>query len=74
MRELVRDLRLMTGWRVVLCLRRGHADLKLTTPRLSIVGSTDDLREQISLVRERFKSPHFIVLACRQEQVCWSGI
>jgi len=55
MRELVRDLRLMTGWRVVLCLRRGHADLKLTTPRLSIVGSTDDLREQISVVRERFK-------------------
>jgi len=54
MAELVLDLHAVTGWRVVLCLRRGHADLPLTTPRLNILGCTDDLREQLALIRGRF--------------------
>ncbi|PQA31781.1 YheT family hydrolase [Amnimonas aquatica] len=54
MAELVRDLRAATGWRVVLCLRRGHADLPLLTPRLNILGCTDDLREQLRAIRARF--------------------
>lgn len=54
MAELVRDLRAGTGWRVVLCLRRGHADLPLKTPRINLMGCTDDLREQLDVIRTRF--------------------
>jgi len=54
MAELVHDLRAATGWRIVLCLRRGHADLPLVTPRLNILGCTDDLREQLAVIRTRF--------------------
>lgn len=54
MAELMHDLRTATGWRVVLCLRRGHADLPLVTPRLNILGCTDDLREQLAVIRSRF--------------------
>lgn len=54
MAELMHDLRTVTGWRVVLCLRRGHADLPLVTPRLNILGCTDDLREQLDVIRSRF--------------------
>lgn len=56
MAELVQDLNAGTGWRIVLCLRRGHADLPLLTPRLNILGSTADLREQLAVIRRRF--PH----------------
>ncbi|MDP1541229.1 MAG: alpha/beta hydrolase [Moraxellaceae bacterium] len=54
MAELVRDLHVATGWRIVLCLRRGHADLPLVTPRLNILGCTDDLRDQLRVIRTRF--------------------
>jgi predicted alpha/beta-fold hydrolase len=54
MAELVQDLHAGTGWRIVLCLRRGHGDLPLTTPRLNILGSTADLREQLQVIRQRF--------------------
>lgn len=54
MSELVQDLHAATGWRIVLCLRRGHADLGLATPRLNILGSTEDLREQLRAIRARF--------------------
>lgn len=54
MAELVHDLHAVTGWRIVLCLRRGHADLPLATPRLNILGCSDDLREQLRAISERF--------------------
>lgn len=54
MRELVQDLQQSTGWRVVLCVRRGHADLPLPTPKINILGSTDDLREQLAVIRQQF--------------------
>lgn len=53
MAELVVNLRTATGWRVVLCLRRGHGDLDLPTPRINLLGATDDLREQLNIIRER---------------------
>ena len=62
MAELVQDLRSATGWRIVLCLRRGHANLPLLTPRLNILGCTDDLREQMEVIRARFpESPLYAV-------------
>lgn len=62
MAELVRDLHSHTGWRIVLCLRRGHGDLQLKTPRLNLLGCTHDLREQLDIIRIRFaKSPLYAV-------------
>jgi uncharacterized protein len=54
MRLVVRDLSRATGWRIVVCTRRGHGALELTAPVLNTLGSTDDLREQLARIRERF--------------------
>ena len=51
MRSIVRDLRRSTGWRVVVCTRRGHGGLELSTPVLNTMGGTQDLREQLAHVR-----------------------
>jgi len=62
MRHIVRDLRRSTGWRVVVCTRRGHGELPLTTPQLNTMGSTQDLREQLALIRARLpESPIYAV-------------
>ncbi|MEQ3777860.1 YheT family hydrolase [Alcanivorax sp. IL3] len=62
MRELVRDLHQQTGWRVVVCTRRGHGDLPLTAPRINTMGDTDDLREQIAVIQQRYpQSPLYAV-------------
>ncbi|OTG76518.1 alpha/beta hydrolase [Acinetobacter sp. ANC 4169] len=54
MAELVGDLHRYTGWRIALCLRRGHANLPMPVPKISMFGSTDDLREQIQYIQTRF--------------------
>jgi len=53
MQELVVDLHNTTGWRVVLCVRRGHADLPLTQPQFNIFGSVTDLHEQLGIIHSR---------------------
>jgi predicted alpha/beta-fold hydrolase len=50
-RLLVQDLRRATGWRVVVCTRRGHGGLALTAPVLNTMGCTQDLREQLARIR-----------------------
>ena len=54
MRELVRDLHQHTGWRIALCLRRGHADLPLPVPKMSLFGPTSDLQEQVAYIQQQF--------------------
>ena len=54
MRELVKDLHQATGWRIALCLRRGHAGLPLSIPKINLFGSTQDLREQIEFIQDQF--------------------
>lgn len=54
MRELVRDLHQYTGWRIALCLRRGHANLPMPVPQINLFGSTRDLREQIKSIQQKF--------------------
>ncbi|MDS7693987.1 YheT family hydrolase [Acinetobacter soli] len=51
MRELVRDLHRFTGWRIALCVRRGHADLNFSIPQFNLFGSTADLKEQLDFIR-----------------------
>lgn len=53
MRDFVQDLQRQTGWRIVVCERRGHGGLPLTRPRVNTMGCTGDLREQIDAVRAR---------------------
>lgn len=53
MRVTVADLRHATGWRIVVCTRRGHGSLSLTAPVLNTMGCTDDLREQLLCIRRR---------------------
>jgi len=52
MRALVRDLHRATGWRIVVCARRGHGDLALTAPVVNTMGCTHDLREQLARIGE----------------------
>jgi uncharacterized protein len=54
MAELVEDLHQYTGWRIALCVRRGHADLPLTVPKMNLFGSIDDLKEQLSHIQNKF--------------------
>ena len=54
MRELVKDLHRYTGWRIALCLRRGHAQLPLPVPKINLFGSTQDLKEQIQFIQQKF--------------------
>ena len=54
MRELVRDLNKYTGWRIALCLRRGHAGLPMTIPQINLFGSVKDLKEQLAYIQEKF--------------------
>jgi predicted alpha/beta-fold hydrolase len=54
MRVTASDLRKATGWRVVLCTRRGHGGLPLTAPLVNTMGCTDDLREQLNRIRGEF--------------------
>ena len=42
------------GWRAVVCVRRGHLGSPLTSPRVNLLGCTDDLRLQIHAVAARF--------------------
>lgn len=62
MRTIARDLREGTGWRVVLCTRRGHGGLPLTAPVINTMGCTEDLREQLRRIRAEFpESPLYAV-------------
>lgn len=54
MRAFMRDMQRLTGWRVVLCERRGHGELPLTSPRFNTMGDTGDLREQLLLISARY--------------------
>jgi predicted alpha/beta-fold hydrolase len=53
-RGLVRDLRRATGWRVVVCTRRGHGALPLTAPVFNTMGCTGDLREQLARIHAEY--------------------
>jgi predicted alpha/beta-fold hydrolase len=53
LRRTVHGLRRRLGWRIVVCNRRGHGTLPLTSPRFSTLGATDDVRAQLARIRAR---------------------
>lgn len=62
MSEIVEDIYQQTGWRIALCLRRGHT----TTPRpfttINIMGSVPDFRAQLDYIQACFpQSPLYAV-------------
>lgn len=54
MRGFVRYIRENLGWRVALCVRRGHGELVLKTPSFNTMGNTDDFAEQIKHIQHCF--------------------
>jgi len=54
MRGFVRYVRETLGWRVALCVRRGHGDMNLQTANFNTMGNTDDFAAQIQHIQHRF--------------------
>ena len=54
MRGFVRYVRETMGWRVALCVRRGHGDLSLQTAHFNTMGNTDDFAEQVRHIQTSF--------------------
>ena len=50
---MVRDLNQYTGWRIALCLRRGHAGLPMPVPQI-LFGSTSDLKNNLTIFKSLF--------------------
>ncbi|XID74228.1 YheT family hydrolase [Alkanindiges sp. WGS2144] len=62
MRTMVRDIHEYTGWRVVVAVRRGHADLEFDPPRFCMFGCTQDLKHQINRIEQLFpQSPLYAI-------------
>lgn len=51
MREFVRYVRAELGWRVALCVRRGHGELKLNSASFNTMGNPDDFAAQIKHIQ-----------------------
>ena len=56
MRGFVRYIRKNLGWRVALCVRRGHGELALTTANFNTMGNVEDFAAQINHIQTQF--PH----------------
>ena len=53
LRRFVAAMRERLGWVVVVCNRRGHADLPLTAPRINTMGFVADLEAQLDMIQSR---------------------
>jgi len=54
MRGFVRYVRENLGWRVALCVRRGHGAMTLNTANFNTMGNTDDFAAQIKHIQSCF--------------------
>ena len=54
MRGFVRYIRENLGWRVALCVRRGHGKMRLKTANFNTMGNTDDFAAQIQHIQSNF--------------------
>lgn len=53
-KSTVKYLRERYNWIVVVCIRRGHGNLPLKTPKINTMGSTSDLKEQLSHIQKKY--------------------
>lgn len=62
MRAFVRYINENLGWRVAVCIRRGHSELPLTSSQFNTMGSADDFRFQLDHIQKTVpNSPLFAV-------------
>lgn len=62
MQSMLKDLSKMTGWRVVMCLRRGHALADQPFTKINIMGDVPDFQTQLSHIQQKFpQSPLYAV-------------
>lgn len=54
MRELLCDLSQLTGWRIVLCCRRGHGTQPQPFSSVNIMGSVPDFKVQLAHIHNSF--------------------
>lgn len=54
MRGFVRYVREQLGWRVALCVRRGHGEMNLQTANFNTMGNTDDFAAQLQHIQQSF--------------------
>ncbi len=52
MRGIVRYIHETLGWRVALCVRRGHGDLSFTAASYNTLGNSDDFAAQLKHIQE----------------------
>ena len=50
----VRDMQRQLGWRVALCVRRGHGELKLASANYNVLGSSQDFAAQVAHIQQCF--------------------
>ena len=50
------------GWRSCVFNRRSHAGVPLTTPTFNVMGDTNDTKEQVRFVRERFPNSYLAMV------------
>lgn len=62
MRGFVRYARETLGWRIALCVRRGHGDLALTVPSFNTMGNTDDFAHQIKHIQSCVPNSHLYAI------------
>ncbi|MCB1142813.1 MAG: alpha/beta fold hydrolase [Leptospiraceae bacterium] len=55
-KTIVRYIKEELGWIAVVCIRRGHGNIPLRTPKINTMGSTSDLREQLDFISRKFPS------------------
>ncbi|OUY05602.1 alpha/beta fold hydrolase [Acinetobacter populi] len=62
MAEMVEDIYRQTGWRIALCLRRGHTTTPQPFTTINIMGSVPDFQIQLDYIQSKFpKSPLYAV-------------
>jgi uncharacterized protein len=53
-KTLVRYIKDDLKWIAVVCIRRGHGNLPLKTPKINTMGDTKDLNEQLNFIQKKF--------------------
>lgn len=62
MQTMLKDLSQATGWRIVMCLRRGHTLEPSTFTHINIMGSVPDLKIQLAHIQAKLpQSPLYAV-------------
>ncbi len=74
MREVVRDLHLYTGWRIALCLRRGHANLPMPVAKKTYLVQPMTCVNRLPLFSRNFPNRIYLASVHLQERGYWSAI